>query len=954
MTVASAAHPLTAEATLKQLRQYGGALFLLNPCVKRRSRCVYLAPTASALLGVATDNEAVALLESQYALEVEPLPSFVAPGVYGALQRNAEWLPSDSYICYGSTSQGSGRAVFKEQHQLKGVGRTRHVGHHDFFHDINGALSLREGATEAAVARKLALVLNTPPIPVDFLLVPEQGPHALILHPDSDETSDIRCIMGRRGSPFRAGHLDYLTAALRTRNENKVGSYLVHLLLSHTSGVPATGIGPALLATFDIMMQRAIQLSAESLVYSLHCSYWPDNFDLFSRLFDVGETRFHFPGLLVDAEDIVRPAEGESPTRFFARLTLSDKTDYSHTLYPLRNVLSAMRLIAREVSVATAALDARYPWEWLHATHRLEVMCAIACVLGLREDEVRQSPELREILAPIADAFPLFPRVAGERKFEFSWDALIADFERAQPVKVADTPSSLFERGAAFRQLISAKAHRAMLADLQAELTTYVIEPYLQDGLDGIAVKSEAQPTADVVPANRSAIRTNRDAPGESRTDGHACDVPSRSAFHAEFFPAWTDTILLSKGIAPPRPTGTRSPFTLVDLGCGDGVGLITLAAAHPEGKFIGLDASPAQVARGQQLARELGLSNIELRSETFSQSTLRVRADYVTTQGVLTCISLETQSALLNLARKLLKPGGAFSVGYNSMPHWVDRVRLQRFLRIMADTLPGDAVQRLKDALSMARSTESVEYAAVTQLEASTATIPANHLAHEYLNKHWQPLWPSAVLAALTSRDMSFVDDAQSRGMPHALRFTAAQQRKLDRISNDGDREDAAAIFLNTGFRVDVFVKGVTRRLSRGTLRKLCLSTFWMAAHPGNFLRLGFSAAGGDVPAHRLAARAIMDRLQEGPMQLRRVPNFTTEALVGTARALYAMGYIVPAEPFSVPLHGAAVNHRLAADFGQPPFGIRARVGSHGVIVPTDGAREVLDGWLRRNGISD
>lgn len=956
MTVAPAAHTLTAEATLKQLRQFGGALFLLNPCTTRRSRCVYLAPAAIALLNSVNEAEAIQLLESEYALEVEALPSFVAPGVYGELQRNAEWLPSDSYICHGSTSQGSGRAVFKGQHQLKGVGRTRHVGHHDFFHDINGALSLREAATEAAVASKLARVLATPPIPIDFLLVPEQGKHALILHPDSHETRDIRCIMGRRGSPLRAGHLDYLTAALRTKNENKVGSFLVHLLLSHTSGVPASGIGQALLATFEIMMQRAIRLSAESLVYSLHVSYWPDNFDLFSRPFDVGETRFHFPALLANVEDIVRPDPGETPTRYFGRLKLSHKTDYSHTLFPIRNVFSAMRMIAREVNVAPSALDERYTWEWLHASHRLEVMCAIAKVLGLPESEVRESADLRDILAPIADEFPLFPRDASEPASRFSWERLITDFERTRPPE--DTGSSaILEQGRAFRKLIAADAHRAMLDDLHAALARHVIDPYLRDGLEGISHTGGTKWASGSPQVKRGFRRTRQsgkllvDEP--YRVDGYVSDIPYVSAFHRYFSPATTDAVLLAGRVPPPRAKGLRTPFTYVDLGCGDGVGLAMLAATHPEGRFIGIDASRTHVNRGRKLARQWGLTNFELRHETFAESTLSVDADYVVAQGVLAWVSRENQTALLNLADRLLKPGGAFSVGYNCVPGWIERTRLQRFLRIMADTLPGPSSERFRNALDMARSTEAVSYATVSAIDAELKSANANYHAHEYLNQHWQPLWPGTVLAAIESRGLSHVSDAQERGLPDEFRFSAAQLRKLNRIDGLYDREDAGAIFRNTGFRVDVFVKGAGRRLSTARHRELSLNSWWMAQYATNYPGLGFDAAGGELPADKRAARAIMDALFNAPSQLRTLTAFTAETLVSAAEALFAQHYIAPAEPLAVVPAGAAVNSWLDAESSRTRKAINARVGEHGILAPTDEPEDKRKGWFELNRVA-
>src|SRR5688500_7907169 len=79
--------------------------------------------------------------------------------------------------------------------------------------------------------------------------------------------------------------------------------------------------------------------------------------------------------------------------------------------------------------------------------------------------------------------------------------------------------------------------------------------------------------------------------------DGYVADALYPSTFHPAFAPAWLDAILTWKRVRPPRRP--RGPFTLVDLGCGDGAGLILLAAAHPEGRFLGVDGMAEHVARG-------------------------------------------------------------------------------------------------------------------------------------------------------------------------------------------------------------------------------------------------------------------------------------------------------------------------------------------------------------------
>lgn len=84
----------------------------------------------------------------------------------------------------------------------------------------------------------------------------------------------------------------------------------------------------------------------------------------------------------------------------------------------------------------------------------------------------------------------------------------------------------------------------------------------------------------------RSDGEMDRTAASQS-IDGYVGDSLYPSSFHPNFAPPNIDAMLVHAGIASPRGHATRAPFTMADIGCGDGVGLILNAAAHPEGHFI-------------------------------------------------------------------------------------------------------------------------------------------------------------------------------------------------------------------------------------------------------------------------------------------------------------------------------------------------------------------------------
>jgi ubiquinone/menaquinone biosynthesis C-methylase UbiE len=118
---------------------------------------------------------------------------------------------------------------------------------------------------------------------------------------------------------------------------------------------------------------------------------------------------------------------------------------------------------------------------------------------------------------------------------------------------------------------------------------------------------------------------------------------------------------------------GTGNPFRLgalppgaqvVDVGCGAGFdSLIAARMVGPSGQVIGVDMTPAMLARAQQGADELGAPQVAFR-QGFAEA-LPVPdgwADVVIANGVLNLMP-DKAAALSEMAR-VLKPGGRLQIG--------------------------------------------------------------------------------------------------------------------------------------------------------------------------------------------------------------------------------------------------------------------------------------------------
>jgi SAM-dependent methyltransferase len=107
------------------------------------------------------------------------------------------------------------------------------------------------------------------------------------------------------------------------------------------------------------------------------------------------------------------------------------------------------------------------------------------------------------------------------------------------------------------------------------------------------------------------------------------------------------------------------------------------MAAAHPEGTFLGTDAAAAPLADAAALAAELGLANVAFRAQTFEQTLADPPQgfDYVAAFGVLAWVDSANRMRVLDLARRMLRPGGALVLAYNALPGWSPDLIAQRLL---------------------------------------------------------------------------------------------------------------------------------------------------------------------------------------------------------------------------------------------------------------------------------
>src|SRR5215470_16223912 len=191
-----------------------------------------------------------------------------------------------------------------------------------------------------------------------------------------------------------------------------------------------------------------------------------------------------------------------------------------------------------------------------------------------------------------------------------------------------------------------------------------------------------------------------------TNSSGYAIDIPYLRDFKPMLAPAWLDHVALVAGVEPPV---RRNAFTWCDLGCGQGVTAVLLAATHPNGEFHGIDAMAAHIDHARGLARQAAIPHARFHTTEFAAALdLELpQFDYIVAHGVYTWIEPASQDQLRRFIDQRLKPGGLVYLGYNAMPGWARDLAFQRLMRELGVAAAADIIRSLAEAgvPSLARS---------------------------------------------------------------------------------------------------------------------------------------------------------------------------------------------------------------------------------------------------------
>ena len=195
------------------------------------------------------------------------------------------------------------------------------------------------------------------------------------------------------------------------------------------------------------------------------------------------------------------------------------------------------------------------------------------------------------------------------------------------------------------------------------------------------------------------------------------------------------------------QPADVRHSRVL-ELGCGDGLNLTSVALSLPEAQCVGIDLAAAGIEMGRNRAHCLGLKNIALRQlDLLEVDDTLGRFDFIIAHGIYSWVPERVRDKLLAICQRNLSENGVAYVSYNTYPggHMRDLVReMMRFHVSEFD----DPHQRVTQARALIKfiidsGTEPDLYRMVLQKELDRiSAFTDSSLFHDDLSEHNAPVY--------------------------------------------------------------------------------------------------------------------------------------------------------------------------------------------------------------------
>jgi hypothetical protein len=294
-------------------------------------------------------------------------------------------------------------------------------------------------------------------------------------------------------------------------------------------------------------------------------------------------------------------------------------------------------------------------------------------------------------------------------------------------------------------------------------------------------------------------------------TAGYNSSIAYTTGYYQEQSPSYLNACLVMQRVQPP----SLEKFTYCELGFGQGLTSLILAATHPKGEFYACDFNPLHVLGASSVRDEARLPNLTLLENGFGElAEGKVDLplfDYITLHGIISWVSDETRAQIMRFLTRYLKPGGVVQISYNAMVGCAQIQPLQRLLMLGAGK-GGAAWAKANELAAKIKKLEALHFARNPDSASrvnSFNDLDKNYLVHEYLHAKWTPFHITDIAQEMAEAKLNFAGSARFAHMAPVAWLGDDQRQMLETVTDPIEAEELRDYFANRGFRSDIFVRG-------------------------------------------------------------------------------------------------------------------------------------------------
>lgn len=140
---------------------------------------------------------------------------------------------------------------------------------------------------------------------------------------------------------------------------------------------------------------------------------------------------------------------------------------------------------------------------------------------------------------------------------------------------------------------------------------------------------------------------------------------------HPSADPAVNRAVARAAGMDVPDPASAR----ILEIGCGEGHHILSIANRWPGAECVALDASAKAIHRARNRAQRAGLANARLLETRLSELAPSAPFDFIIAHGFFSWVPDEVKVGLMDFIGKNLTPRGIAVVSFNVAAGWKERM---------------------------------------------------------------------------------------------------------------------------------------------------------------------------------------------------------------------------------------------------------------------------------------